>query len=242
MGINRDTVINNPLPQRGTTPNTMKENQEQKAAEAAANNWDGKDEAGQLVWSASKTTYKVGFLDGIQYARANPPELPESIGAKAHEFAQSIIKRERLSDYEGDEDDMEYAKSRNEFHDAIQRTFIATFWQNYRHLAAKDAALTEALSLIEDYKQADEDKKRLVRDIDVIISGREGAAEQASLCDIVGPISKLVVNLTEALNTINEREAEIDRLKNYCRELEEGRIELRQENQQIRIMICDLDD
>ncbi len=44
---------------------------------------------------------------------------------------------------------------------------------------------------IDDYKEAFEDHKRLVREIDVILNGEEGAAKQASLCDLVGQIEKL---------------------------------------------------
>lgn len=42
--------------------------------------------------------------------------------------------------------------------------------------------------LINDHKEVDEDKKRLVRELDVIINGEEGAARQASLVDMVAQI------------------------------------------------------
>lgn len=45
--------------------------------------------------------------------------------------------------------------------------------------------------VIHDYKEVNEDKKRLVRELDMIINGKEGAAKQASLCDIVGQVAGL---------------------------------------------------
>ena len=42
---------------------------------------------------------------------------------------------------------------------------------------------------IEDYKEVFDDHKRLVRELDVLINGRHGAAKQASLCDIVGQLT-----------------------------------------------------
>ena len=42
--------------------------------------------------------------------------------------------------------------------------------------------------LLADYEEVNEDKKRLVREIDVILNGEDGAAKQASLCDIVAQL------------------------------------------------------
>jgi len=55
---------------------------------------------------------------------------------------------------------------------------------------------------LRDHEEAHIDKQRLVREIDVILNGEEGAAEQASLCDLVGQIQTLVARvrkLEEAL-------------------------------------------
>jgi len=38
---------------------------------------------------------------------------------------------------------------------------------------------------LDGYKEAHDDEQRLVRELDIIINGEEGAAKQASLCDIV---------------------------------------------------------
>lgn len=46
-------------------------------------------------------------------------------------------------------------------------------------------------SLIKDYEEVNEDKKRLVRELDMIINGKKGMAKQASLCDIVGQVKTL---------------------------------------------------
>lgn len=50
----------------------------------------------------------------------------------------------------------------------------------------------EALTF-EDYEEAFRSHRSLVRDIDVIINGEDGAAKQASLCDLVGQIEELVL-------------------------------------------------
>lgn len=44
--------------------------------------------------------------------------------------------------------------------------------------------------MIQDYEDVNNDKKRLVREIDVILCGKD-AAIQASLCDLVNPIREL---------------------------------------------------
>lgn len=51
--------------------------------------------------------------------------------------------------------------------------------------------MSEALT-IEDYEAAFADHRRLVREIDVIMNGEDGAAKQASLCDLVPEIQGLV--------------------------------------------------
>lgn len=53
------------------------------------------------------------------------------------------------------------------------------------------ADLKVARGVIADYVQYSADVDRLVREIDVIINGEEGAAKQASLCDMIGQIKKL---------------------------------------------------
>ena len=63
------------------------------------------------------------------------------------------------------------------------------------------AAWVDLQAELADYKECAEDKKRLCWEIDVIISGKDGAAKQASLCDLVGPIKHL--------------QAENDKFKSY---------------------------
>lgn len=46
------------------------------------------------------------------------------------------------------------------------------------------AAPADALT-ISDYEEVIQDKKRLTRELDVALNGKEGAAVQASLCDLV---------------------------------------------------------
>lgn len=55
---------------------------------------------------------------------------------------------------------------------------------------------------VADYEEVLTDHRRLVREIDVIINGEDGAAKQASLCDLVGQIGHLA-----ALQSERERDA-----------------------------------
>lgn len=49
-----------------------------------------------------------------------------------------------------------------------------------------------ALWLIRDYEEAQVDKHRLLRELDVLLNGEAGAAKQASLVDIVSQVRRLV--------------------------------------------------
>lgn len=40
-----------------------------------------------------------------------------------------------------------------------------------------------------DYREVHADHQRLVRELDVLLNGEDGAAKQASLCDIVGQLA-----------------------------------------------------
>ena len=54
-----------------------------------------------------------------------------------------------------------------------------------------EAEISPLLATRDDYKSAYEDTKRLARLIDIAMHGEEGAAEQASLCDLVGPARQM---------------------------------------------------
>ncbi len=51
---------------------------------------------------------------------------------------------------------------------------------------------SEVEALIADYEQVLADHRRLVRELDVLLNGEEGAAKQASLCDIVAQVQHIV--------------------------------------------------
>lgn len=66
--------------------------------------------------------------------------------------------------------------------------------------AGQSASPDVVLALVQQirsYEEAQVDKRSLVREIDVIISGEVGAARQASLCDLVRPIQVLVARVRE---------------------------------------------
>lgn len=62
-------------------------------------------------------------------------------------------------------------------------------------------ALESKIKRIEDYEEMYEDHKRLVRELDRAVFGKE-AAKQASLCDLVGPIKKKIEEAVEALREL----------------------------------------
>ena len=63
------------------------------------------------------------------------------------------------------------------------------YWElrNLLNEAANEIEANE--QLIDDYEEVNKDKKRLVRELDVLLNGVTGAAKQASLCDIVSQVS-----------------------------------------------------
>jgi hypothetical protein len=59
------------------------------------------------------------------------------------------------------------------------------------HEAAKDAELKRLREENEDIKDVLNDKRRLTKDLDIAMHGEEGAAKQASLCDLIRPAERL---------------------------------------------------
>lgn len=58
--------------------------------------------------------------------------------------------------------------------------------------------------LVKGYEEWGDDVKRLTRMLDVAICGEEGAAKQASLCDLVGPVKEMAERI-RALEAENEK-------------------------------------
>jgi hypothetical protein len=50
--------------------------------------------------------------------------------------------------------------------------------------------ITGLLRTVKDYQEVIDSHNRLVKQLDVMINGIDGAAEQASLCDIIAQIGK----------------------------------------------------
>lgn len=68
--------------------------------------------------------------------------------------------------------------------------------------AAMQPAPSESDGLtIADYEECLADHRRLVRELDVGLNGEEGAAEQASLCDIVGQVKDRRWRLVRAIDS-----------------------------------------
>ncbi len=64
-------------------------------------------------------------------------------------------------------------------------------WCKYSDVAALESQLQQAQAEIADLNEALEDKRRLAREIDEIINGKEGMALQASLCDIQKDVKRI---------------------------------------------------
>lgn len=79
--------------------------------------------------------------------------------------------------------------------------------------------LQEDQLTIQDYKDALADKDNLTRDIDVILHG-DGAARQASLCDLVGPIQKIASHLSSMTALLEGKNLEIAGLRDETKEAE----------------------
>lgn len=63
-----------------------------------------------------------------------------------------------------------------------------------RYAKAGDQLIEDAKQAVavSDYEECLADHRRLVRELDVLLNGEDGAAPQASLCDIVGQVSSIV--------------------------------------------------
>jgi hypothetical protein len=67
---------------------------------------------------------------------------------------------------------------------------------NTMHEAA--STITQLRADLASYEEALKDTRRLAREIDVALHGEDGAAKQASLCDLVHPAAKLRAALAKA--------------------------------------------
>lgn len=61
-------------------------------------------------------------------------------------------------------------------------------------LMSNSTTMNDLLQQIEGYKEYQRDQQRLVRELDVLINGVDGAAQQASLCDIVRQLKSMKNN------------------------------------------------
>lgn len=78
----------------------------------------------------------------------------------------------------------------------IQPRYKDAYTQRCDQLLALLAEREQHLGEIEAYKEWAADVKRLTREIDVHMNGEEGAAMQASLCDVVGQVSDMANELS----------------------------------------------
>jgi hypothetical protein len=75
---------------------------------------------------------------------------------------------------------------------------------------ARKELLDGIAALRDDLKEVLEDKRRLTRELDVAMHGKEGAAKQASLCDLIEPARRL---RKERVAARGERDAALEELQ-----------------------------
>ena len=89
--------------------------------------------------------------------------------------------------------------------------------ETHLRMSATLRALTQAQAeRIADYEDAMADKRRLAREIDVAMHGEEGAAKQASLCDLIEPARMMrerIAALETGQNTAIEAMMEAQRAR-----------------------------
>lgn len=75
-------------------------------------------------------------------------------------------------------------------------------WQQKCQSLAAGSVLDE--QEIESLKEVLEDKRRLTRELDIALNGEEGAAEQASLCDLIEPARRMRQEITRLKGLVRE--------------------------------------
>lgn len=178
------------------------------AAEEAATmySYTKANKLGLEVQAQASVAFTAGFMKGVAWR----PEVSEDVKERADRMARKYGNdiAEQL-DYEDDErrSSAETYGRKDGYKagylaasaDAAKREQgltdqLATAQKRIEELeeqcAAKDRAIAELDDLIHGYKAMHQDHKDLVRQLDASING-DGAAPQASLCDIVSQVSDL---------------------------------------------------
>ena len=111
--------------------------------------------------------------------------LSEATKKQMYDHAVEVIEEEnenRLAD----------SKGYNRSPDQICRLYDISDWMfSAKRIKSLLDELTEVYAQLTAYKEAEADKQRLVRDLDVLLNGKE-AAQQASLCDIVSQMQGMM--------------------------------------------------
>lgn len=79
----------------------------------------------------------------------------------------------------------------------------------YNTLSKIEENMNQRIGLIEDYEEVLLDHRKQIKELDVLINGKEGAAEQANLCDIISQLQsskREEINIVELLNFIAKNE------------------------------------
>ncbi len=70
-------------------------------------------------------------------------------------------------------------------------------------------AIEDALHQVDDFNEITANHKRLVRQLDVALNGNEGAAKQASLCDIVAQVQGMTAKPPYYLHVIRDESGDL---------------------------------
>jgi hypothetical protein len=79
------------------------------------------------------------------------------------------------------------------------------------------SSLRAVIAERDELKEVLDDKRRLTRELDVAMHGEEGAAKQASLCDLIRPAGRLRADLASAIAAKEEAERDLKLCARYLR-------------------------
>ncbi|HFH3030932.1 TPA: hypothetical protein ACGJSF_001529 [Pseudomonas aeruginosa] len=130
-------------------------------------------------------------LVGSPVHNESEPDLPPLDEHLAQVFETGMALRESVEQAGGDERAAFEAWWQSAEVLKCKRDVAMEAWQARAALAQPSQAQAEQATA-DDYEEVLADHRRLVRELDVLLNGEEGAAKQASLCDLVGQVSAIV--------------------------------------------------
>lgn len=98
------------------------------------------------------------------------------------------------------------------FHRALHRALLAERKNGMTEIETLRAEVERLTALGSDYEEVLADKRRLTRELDVAMHGEDGAAKQASMCDLIEPAKNLRTRAEKAEAALGKMRADTERL------------------------------